>query len=218
MTEANIVSWTDMYNIYEQDPDAYASIIPKGTKLCPIYMWFEESGKKEIRNISGDLNLTEVLNNCKEVKTGTVYWWCESDKKLTNINALANWDTSNVTNMSYAITGYNMLENINALKYWNTSKVTNMKAMFGADYDIGGGIGITNLSALSNWDVSKVTDMSYMFMNCNNITDASAINDWNIQNVNDFTKMFGDGDSGTSIHPEFTKVLGTWSGGTFIPN
>lgn len=74
MTEANIVSWTDMYNIYEQDPDAYASIIPKGTKLCPIYMWFEESGKKEIRNISGDLNLTEVLNTCKEVKTGTIYW------------------------------------------------------------------------------------------------------------------------------------------------
>ena len=53
MTDANIVSWTDAYKIYEQNPDAYASIIPEGTTLCPIYIWFEESGHTEIRNIGG---------------------------------------------------------------------------------------------------------------------------------------------------------------------
>lgn len=117
MTEANIVSWTDMYNIYEQDPDAYASIIPKGTKLCPIYMWFEESGKKEIRNISGDLNLTEVLNNCKEVKTGTIYWWCESD------NVYLNFDSSTMFgNLPY-------LADISGLQSLKTEHVTNMQGI-----------------------------------------------------------------------------------------
>ena len=38
MTDANIVSWTDAYKMYEQNPDAYVSIIPEGTTLCPIYM------------------------------------------------------------------------------------------------------------------------------------------------------------------------------------
>ena len=41
MTDANIVSWTDAYTAYEQNPSAYLSIIPEGTRLCPIYMWFE---------------------------------------------------------------------------------------------------------------------------------------------------------------------------------
>lgn len=38
MTDANIVSWTDAYTAYEQNPSAYLSIIPEGTRLCPIYI------------------------------------------------------------------------------------------------------------------------------------------------------------------------------------
>lgn len=56
MTDANIVSWTDAYTAYEQNPSAYKSMIPEGTKLCPIYMWFEESGEEEIRDGYGNKN------------------------------------------------------------------------------------------------------------------------------------------------------------------
>ena len=74
------------------------------------------------------------------------------------------------------------------------------------------GCDASDLSALSNWDVGRVTDMSYMFSSCYKLIDASGINDWNIINVNDFTSMF----SGCSVHPEFTKVTGTWNdNGTF---
>ena len=50
MTEANIVSWTDGYKAFEQEPDKYRNIVPEGYKICPIYMWFEEikAQKREI--------------------------------------------------------------------------------------------------------------------------------------------------------------------------
>lgn len=255
MTDANIVSWTDAYKIYEQNSDAYASIIPEGTTLCPIYIWFEESGHTETRNITGDNSLTPQLE--KEVITGTIYWWSESNnvflnfdssymftnmpylsdisglkglrtdfctnmenilsttlginKSLKDISSLINWNTSNVTDMKYAFAGNAYLNDINPLKYWNTSKVINMCAMFGGDYDYGA-CKLTSLTSLKNWDVSNVLDMSYMFFGCNTLTDVSAINDWDITNVTNFTNMFP-----SNIHPEFTKISGTWSNGTFIP-
>ena len=99
------------------------------------------------------------------------------------------------------------INDITALSNWDVSNVTNMSFMFfGCD--------ASDLSALSNWDVGRVTDMSYMFSSCYKLIDASGINDWNIINVNNFTSMF----SGCSVHPEFTKVTGTWdNSGTFTP-
>ena len=47
----------------------------------------------------------------------------------------------------------------------------------------------------------------------NKITDASFINNWNINSTANFARMF----RGVPTHPEFTKVQGTWSSGTFTP-
>ena len=55
MTEANIVSWTDGYKAFEQEPDKYRNIVPEGYKICPIYMWFEENEGTEKRNSSGEI-------------------------------------------------------------------------------------------------------------------------------------------------------------------
>ena len=86
MTDTNIVSWTDAYTAYEQNPSAYKSMIPEGTKLCPIYMWFEESGEEEIRSAYGNKNLTEEDGALRrKVKTGTIYWWSESNKVTFHI-------------------------------------------------------------------------------------------------------------------------------------
>lgn len=281
MTDANIVSWTDAYTAYEQNPSAYKSMIPEGTKLCPIYMWFEESGEEEIRSVYGHKNLTEEDGTLRrKVKTGTIYWWSESSKvylnpdcsnmfcrlpyladisglrelktdnvtnmssmfanvnnqSLTNVDALSNWNTSNVTNMSYMFTTCSVLANIDGLANWDTSKVTDMSWMFGNDD--GGATEISDLTPIEKWNVSKVTKMDAMFCRCkiqnlnaisnwnvsnlasvtqmfesNPITDASGINNWNITKVTDFVGMFYL----CPTHPEFTKVTGTWDGGTFTP-
>jgi hypothetical protein len=70
------------------------------------------------------------------------------------------------------------------------------------------------LNPIANWDVSKVNNFYEMFIYSNTLTDASGINDWNINPSANFTFMFGH----TNVHPEFTKVAGTWNDkGTFIP-
>ena len=88
---------------------------------------------------------------------------------------------------------------------WNVSKVTDMSYMFSS-------CKIDNLNPISNWNVSNVTSVSQMFQG-NPITDASGINNWNITKVTNFDSMFYL----CPTHPEFTKVTGTWDGGTFTP-
>ena len=200
------------------------NIVSVADSEFPIYMWFEKNGKTEIRNISGETNLTEENEASKRVETGTIYWWSEAnnvylnpdssrmfellpylsdidglkDMKtnyvvdmagmfytwgslLTNVNALANWDTSKVTNMSYMFAGNGNLTNIDGLRNWNTSNVTNMKEMFGGSDSVG--CGFTSLSAISNWDVNNVTDMSNMFWGCHKLEDISGIWNWNITEI-----------------------------------
>ena len=206
MTEANIVSWTEGYNAYEQNPSAYKSMIPEGTKLCPIYMWFEESGEEEIRSGYGHKNLTEEDGTLRrKVKTGTIYWWSESSKVylnpdcsnmfcrlpyLADISGLRELKTDNVTNMSSMFANVNnqSLTNVDALSNWNTSNVTNMSRMFTTCSVL------ANIDSLANWDTSKVTDMSWMFGNDDGggmeISDLTPIEKWNVGNVIDMNHMF----------------------------
>lgn len=206
MTDANIVSWTDAYTAYEQNPSAYKSMIPEGTKLCPIYMWFEESGEEEIRSGYGHKNLTEENGDLgRKVKTGTIYWWSESSKVylnpdcsnmfcrlpyLADISGLRELKTDNVTNMSSMFDNVNnqSLTNVDALSNWNTSNVTNMSRMFTTCSVL------ANIDSLANWDTSKVTDMSWMFGNDDGgameISDLTPIEKWNVSKVTKMDKMF----------------------------
>ena len=259
ITDNNIVSWVDGYTAYEQNPGAFSEMVPEGTTLFPIYMWFEESGETEIRDIVGNNqdNVAEVVS--KEVKTGILYWWSESNnvylnpnsssmfkylpylsdlsglenvktkyttnissmfasgfsnQRLTNVNALSNWDTSNITDISSLFANCTSLIDISGLKNWDTSKVVNMRKVFCYD-DSSLSMNLVDLDALSNWDVGNVTDMSLMFYCCRKLTDTSAIENWNITKVSDFYEMFFD----VPDKPNFTKVSGIWDeSGTFIPN
>ena len=65
-------------------------------------------------------------------------------KMLNNINTLAYWNISNVTNMDGIFSECSSLTNVDALLNWNTSNVTDMSGMFG---------GCSNLTTLdlSRW-------------------------------------------------------------------
>lgn len=214
MTEANIVSWTEGYNAYEQNPSAYKSMIPEGTKLCPIYMWFEESGE-EIRGMDGSVGLTEITNSNtqKKVKTGTIYWWSESQNVylnpdsssmfrglsyLADISGLSNLKTNYTNNMSYmfCVTTQNQkLKNFDAISNWNTENVTNLECAF-AGYK-----NLESIEGLTNWNTSKVTNMHGMLggdldMFGSKIKDISPLKNWNISNVVDMSYIFNDIRSG----------------------
>ena len=214
MTEANIVSWTEGYNAYEQNPSAYKSMIPEGTKLCPIYMWFEESGE-EIRGMDGSVGLTEITNSNtqKKVKTGTIYWWSESQNVylnpdsssmfrglsyLADISGLSNLKTNYTNNMSciFCVTTQNQkLKNFNALSNWNTENVTNLECAF-AGYK-----NLESIEGLTNWNTSKVTNMHGMLggdldVFGSKIKDISPLKNWNVSNVVDMSYIFNDIRSG----------------------
>ena len=68
MSDENIVSWVDAYKAYEQNPEAYRSMIPEGYTLCPIYMWFEENEGTKTRNSFGASEKSGAIDDY-EVKT-----------------------------------------------------------------------------------------------------------------------------------------------------
>ena len=155
--------------------------------------------------------------------------------KLKRIYMSEDFDTSKVTNMHGLFYNDRFIEDYSFLKYFDTSSVTTMNCMFQDN------LTFHNLDYIENWDVSKVTDFSLTFCACESLTDlnglekwnvssstkmyrmfyesnhledVSSINDWDISNVTDFRDMFWR----VSMHPEFSKRVGTWSDGTFTPS
>jgi surface protein len=85
-------------------------------------------------------------------------------KSLSNIDALANWNTGNVEYMNYMFGNCYLLLNINALTDWNTSKVHFMRGMF--EYCKS----LSNIDGLKNWDTKRVNDIFDMFYNCESLS------------------------------------------------
>ena len=140
--------------------------------------------------------------------TGNVTSLAETffNTNLDDLSVISNWNTSKVTNMSGLFWGCDFTD-LTPIANWNVEKVENMSGMFRSNK-------IIDLDPIANWDVSKVNNFYDMFKHSNTLTDASGINDWNINPSANFKYMFGY----TNVHPEFTKVAGTWnSEGTFIP-
>lgn len=176
MTEANIVSWTDGYKAFEQEPDKYRNIVPEGYELCPIYMWFEENEGTEKRTLFGDLG-TMGGGNDHEVKTGTIYWWSESKNVylnpdssnmfcnlpyLTNISGLQTLKTTYVTNMSSILAWSTAnLQDVNALRDWDTTNVENMENLL---YAWNVNSRKLDINGLKNWNTSNVKNMNSMFV------------------------------------------------------
>jgi len=103
---------------------------------------------------------------------------------LTSID-FANFDTSNVTNMSQMFNGASGLTDLD-LSSFNTSNVTSMQYMF---------VNTSNLTRLdlSNFDTSNVTNMLGMFQNATGLTSLD-LSSFDTSNVTTMVQMF----SGTS--------------------
>ena len=94
----------------------------------------------------------------------SMFYYCSS---LTSLD-LSNFDTSNVTNMSYMFDGCRSLTSLD-LSSFDTKQVTNIGSMF---YHCSS---LTSLD-LSNFDTSNVTNMSYMFDGCRSLTSLNISN------------------------------------------
>lgn len=148
---------------------------------------------------SVDLNLISVENN----SLARLFEGCN---QLRSIN-LNNFDTSNITNMSYMFAGCINLTSLNVSKFktanvidmssmfldcnnltnlnvanWNTSKVVNMSGVFKFCYNLA-------RIDLSNWDTSRVTNMVDMFYNCNSLVSLN-VSKWDTSSVINMAGLF----------------------------
>ena len=202
-----------------------------------------ENMKSMFNNCSSLTDITSLSNwdTSNVLDMSSLFW---NTFSLTNFTGLENWITSKVSSMAYTFgmtagkskTG-NPVIDFTPIKDWDTSSVTSMSIMFQnvniKSYEVFSNWDVskvttfyntfnqtpksttTTLHGLENWDVSSATTFDSMFWDNKKLNDASAINDWDINPNANFNTMFKN----TPVHPEFTKVSGTWqTNGTFVPN
>lgn len=136
---------------------------------------------------------------------------------------IGTWDTSDVTDMSFAFdcaqTSQAGRANFNEdISKWNTSNVTTFYAMFQQQRIFNQSIGSWNTSKVTNfnymfygaqsfnqpigaWNTSNATSMAQMFQGAVNFNQA--IGGWDVSNVTDFSQMF-------FVASSFNKDISRW--------
>ncbi len=133
------------------------------------------------------IDFGENFNTENVTDMSFMFYNCSS---LTSFN-LSNFNTSNVTNMCVMFYGCSSITSLN-LSNFNTSNVTNMNGMFS------GCSSLTNLN-LFNFNTSNVTNMGVMFSGCSSLTSLNLSN-FNTSNVTDMGAMFIGCSSLTSLN------------------
>ncbi len=125
--------------------------------------WYNQASKIKKVESTG----TIVLN----ANSAYLFYNCSN---LTDISGLANWNVSNVTDMSHMFSICSNLTDLTPLKSWNVSNVTDMRSMFLSCSKL------TDLTPLKSCNVSKVTNMSFMFQSCSKLTKLTPIAHLNV--------------------------------------
>ena len=94
---------------------------------------------------------------------------------------MADWDTSQVTDMSSIFSGANQYTGAN-ISNWDVSNVTKMDEMFKNCVDFNGDI--------TGWDVGSVQNMEELFDGCENFNQD--IGSWDTSSVTNMKRMFYD--------------------------
>ena len=141
---------------------------------------------------SGRTNLTSIDfgENFNTENVTDMSWMFYSCSGLTSLN-LSNFNTSNVTNISCMFYGCSSLTSLN-LSNFNTANVTGMGDMFRDCSNL------TSLN-LSNFNTSNVTNMGAMFHGCSSLTSLNLSN-FNTSNVTHMDGMFRDCSSLTNLN------------------
>ena len=149
-------------------PDATNTVSTAGSDY-PIYIYYDNTDNAGIMYFYSQAHDIYMNNNSS--------YAFYANTALSDLSALASWDTSSVTYMSDMFYNAYSLTDLSALSSWDTSSVTNMGNMFYNAYSL------TDLSGLSSWDTSSVTSMYQMFFGAYSLTDLSALSSWDTSSV-----------------------------------
>ena len=193
-----------------------ANIVSSFRSNYPIYIFFENENDAGILYFYTDaatismnpysaymffkLDALTDISDIADWDTSNVTNMCglfSGAKSLPDALAIRNWDTSNVTDMSYMFSKATSLVFVD-VSNWNTSNVTNMTCMFQVGESWAGNGQLREINGLENLDVSKVTDMTCMFYGCGQMTSYD-ISQWNVSKVESLNHMFCDNHSLVSL-------------------
>ena len=116
---------------------------------------------------------------------------------LCNLDDISEWDTSNITDMSFMFRNCTLLS-LPDLSKWNLINVTNIKYMFS------GCKSLKSLPDLSGWNTNRIINMSNLFEDCESLISLPDLSKWNMKNVINIDSMFKGCKSLSSL-PDLSK-------------
>ena len=164
---------TKEYNsvVYTKSKEVDISESRNGSVLLGTY---QDVGGNKIAIMGQDDGVVAPYDSSSLFDFGT-------NHKILKLLDLSNFDTSNVTDMSWMFADCSGLTEL-SLSNFDTSRVTDMNCMFFRCYDL------TELN-ISSFDTSSVTDMNGMFGQCSSLTELN-ISNFDTSKLTDMNGMF----------------------------
>ena len=106
----------------------------------------------------------------------------------TEINGIADWDVSNITDMTMTFAHCTNLTTLDIGK-WNTSNVESFSGLF-SGHSWAGDMKIKYLP-IEHWDTSSGVDMSHIFYGCAQLVEAP-VTYWDVSKATTFSHFFAD--------------------------
>ena len=196
-----------------------ANVVSVDGTQYPIYMWYEDGtlywwslDEKPALNTDAtsafgrllSLSDLEGLRDIDVSKTTSLFASFYDCPSIQSLEALADWDVSNVRNMGWLFgiqdvvseAGYHgSLNDLTGLSNWDVSSVQTMNQIF---INIGS---LTSLDGLEDWKTLSLTNMSCMFEQDSTLVDIEALRDWDTSKVTTMYSLFQDAPSITSLEP-----------------
>ncbi len=139
-----------------------------------------------------DISALAKWDTSKVTSLDGIFWDCT---RLQDISALASWDTTNVQFMSNVFNNCNSISDFTPISKWNTSRVTSMRFTFCRCW------GLTDANAFADWDVSNAKNIEAMFSYCIKLTDIDALANWHTEGILSFNRVFKKCTTLAEIYP-----------------
>ena len=117
---------------------------------------------------------------------------------ILHLPGISKWDTSNVTNMSYMFSNCKSLKELPDISKWNTNMVTNLKGIFSHCESL------EKLPDISKWEFKNVIDISNMFDDCGALKELPDISKWRTEKIIKMKSLFY-GCSSLMTLPDISK-------------
>ena len=152
-------------------------------------------GNSEGGLFSNAINLTDITElDYANVDNVVSMSYLLYGTNVSNLNALLNWNTINVTNIDMAFANCTNLIDIHGLINWEVINIESFANLFKNDAQL------KSLSGLENWNVRNIKDFNNMFGSIL-IDNFGSIAEWDLYNAQNISNMFGKVRNILTVYP-----------------